>query len=57
MIEPCVPFSFIDRLVERMEKELEYELYEDDDRDETQKLSNQIDMLKTLKRMWLDHDR
>ena len=57
MIEPCVPFSFIDRLVDRMEKELEYELYEDDDRDETQKLSNQIDMLKTLKRMWLDHDR
>lgn len=57
MIEECVPFSFIDRLVDRMEKELEYELYEDDDRDETQKLSNQIDMLKTLKRMWLDHDR
>lgn len=57
MIEPCVPFSFIDRLIDRMGKELEYELYEDDDRDETQKLSNQIDMLKTLKRMWLDHDR
>lgn len=57
MIEECVPFSYIDRLVDRMEKELEYELYEDDDRDETQKLSNQIDMLKTLKRMWLDHDR
>jgi len=57
MIEECVPFSFIDRLIDRMEKELEYELYEDDDRDETQKLSNQIDMLKTLKRMWLDHDR
>lgn len=57
MIEPCVPFSFIDRLVDRMEKELEYELYEDDDRDETQKLSNQIDILKTLKRMWLEHDR
>ena len=57
MIEPCVPFSFIDRLIDRMKKELEYELYEDDDRDDTQKLSNQIDMLKTLKRMWLDHDR
>ena len=57
MIEECVPFSFIGRLIDRMEKELEYELYEDDDRDETQKLSNQIDMLKTLKRMWLDHDR
>ena len=57
MIEECVPFSYIDRIIERMEKELEYELYEDDDRDETQKLSNQIDMLKTLKRMWLDHDR
>ena len=57
MIEPCVPFSFIDRIIERMEKELEYELYEDDDRDETQKLSNQIDMLKTLKRMWLEVNR
>ena len=57
MIEECVPFSFIDRIIDRMEKELEYELYEDDDRVETQKLSNQIDMLKTLKRMWLDHDR
>lgn len=57
MIEPCVPFSFIDRLIDRMEKELEYELYEDDDRDETQKLSNQIDMLKTLKRMWLEVNR
>lgn len=57
MIEPCVPFSFIDRLVDRMEKELEYELYEDDDRDETQKLSHQIEMLKTLKRMWLEVNR
>lgn len=57
MIEECVPFSFIDRLIDRMEKELEYELYEDDDRDETKKLSYQIDMLKTLKRMWLEHDR
>lgn len=57
MIEECVPFSYIDRIIERMEKELEYELYEDDDRDETKKLSYQIDMLKTLKRMWLDHDR
>lgn len=57
MIEPCVPFSFIDRLIDRMEKELEYELYEDDDRDETRKLSYQIDMLKTLKRMWLEVNR
>ena len=57
MIEPCVPFSFIDRIIDRMEKELEYELYEDDDRDETQKLSNQIDMLKSLKRMWLEGNR
>lgn len=57
MIEECVPFSFIDRLIDRMEKELEYELYEDDDRDETQKLSNQIDVLKALKRMWLEVNR
>ena len=57
MIEECVPFSFIDRIIDRMEKELEYELYEDDDRDETKKLSYQIDMLKTLKRMWLEVKR
>lgn len=57
MIEECVPFSFIDRIIDRMEKELEYELYEDDDRDETRKLSYQIDMLKTLKRMWLEVNR
>lgn len=57
MIEECVPFSYIDRIIDRMEKELEYELYEDDDRDETKKLSYQIDMLKTLKRMWLEVNR
>lgn len=57
MIEECVPFSYIDRIIERMEKELEYELYEDDDRDETKKLSYQIDMLKSLKRMWLEVNR
>ena len=57
MIEECVPFSFIDRIIDRMEKELEYELYEDDDRGETKKLSCQIDMLKTLKRMWLGANR
>ena len=57
MIEECVPFSFIDRLIDRMEKELEYELYEDDDRDNTLELSHKIDALKDLKRMWLHHDR
>ena len=57
MIEPCVPFSFIDQLIKTMENELEYQLFEDDDRDETLKLSHQIDMLKTLKRKWLDYDK
>lgn len=57
MIEPCVPFSFIDRIIERMEKELEYELYEDEDRRETMKLSAKIDALKELKGLWLHHDR
>lgn len=56
MIEPSVPFSFIDQLINTMENELEYQLFEDDDRDETLKLSHQIDMLKTLKRKWLDYD-
>lgn len=55
MIEDCVPFSFIDRVIDRMESELEYELYDDDDRDETQKLSNKIDALKELKKEWLHH--
>ncbi len=57
MIEECVPFSYIDRIIERMEKELEYELYEDDDRAETQKLANKIDALKELKGLWLHRDR
>ena len=57
MIEPCVPFSFIGQLINTMENELEYQLFEDDDRDETLKLSHQIDMLKTLKRKWLDYDK
>lgn len=57
MIEPSVPFSFIDQLINTMENELEYQLFEDDDRDETLKLSHQIDMLKTLKRKWLDYDK
>lgn len=57
MIEPCVPFSFINQLINTMENELEYQLFEDDDRDETLKLSHQIDMLKTLKRKWLDYDK
>ena len=57
MIEECVPFSYIDRIIERMEKELEYELYEDDDREETQKLANKIDALKELKGLWLHHDQ
>lgn len=57
MIEPCVPFSFIDQLINTMENELEYQLFEDDDRDETLKLSHQIDMLKELKRKWLDYDK
>ena len=56
MIEPCVPFSFIDQLINTMENELEYQLFEDDDRDETLKLSHQIDMLKTLKRKWFDYE-
>lgn len=57
MIEPCVPFSFIDQLINTMENELEYQLFEDDDRDETLKLSHQIDMLKELKRKWMDYDK
>lgn len=56
MIEPCVPFSFIDQLINTMENELEYQLFEDDDRDETLKLSHQIDMLKELKRKWFDYE-
>lgn len=57
MIEPCVPFSFIDQIINTMENELEYQLFEDDDRDETLKLSHQIDALKSLERKWLDYDK
>lgn len=57
MIEPSVPFSFIDQLINTMENELEYQLFEDDDRDETLKLSHQIDMLKILKKRWIEYDK
>jgi len=57
MIEEYVPFSYIDRIIEHLERELEYELYEDEDRKETFRLSAKIDALKELKGLWLHHDR
>ena len=57
MIEECVPFSYIDRLIERMEKERDYALYGDEINSESEKLSHKIDALRELKRMWLSDRR
>ncbi len=53
MIEECIPFSFIDHQISVMENQLEYDLFEDNDRKATLKLSHQIDALKDLKKEWL----
>lgn len=57
MIEECIPFSFIDKEIDVMENELEYELYENEDDEDSTKLSHQIEALKELKKRWLNVNR
>lgn len=54
MIEEQIPLSFLDNMIDVMEKELEYELYEDDDRKKCSTLAYKVDALKELRRRWLD---
>ena len=56
MIEPCIPISFVEKVKDKLRNELEYQLFDDDDRDETLKLSHQIDALDNLIKEWMKYD-
>ena len=56
MIESRIPFSFIDKTIDVKRNELEYALYEDDDRKECMKLSAKIDALHEIKSLWLKEE-
>ena len=47
-----IPVSYIRSKIDVMENELEYELYEDDDRKKCLVLSSKISALKELIREW-----
>ena len=57
MIEPCVPFSFIDEMIEDLEEDLEDMVQRNEDRESWLKISGMIDGLKLVKRKWYEHDR
>lgn len=57
MTKKAIPMSFIDCVIERLENELEYELYEDDDRKKCLALSSKLSALKELKIEWLENER
>lgn len=56
MIESRIPFSFIDKTIDAKRNELEYVLYEDEDRKECLKLSAKIDALHEIKSLWLKEE-
>lgn len=57
MIEPCVPFSFIDEMIADLEEDLEDMVQNNHDRESWLKISSMIDGLKLVKRKWYEHDR
>lgn len=57
MIEPCVPFSFIDEMIEDLEEDLEDMVQRNENRDSWSKISGMVDGLKLVKRKWYEHDR
>lgn len=57
MIEPCVPFSFIDEMIEDLEEDLEDMVQRNEDRESWSKISGMVDGLKLVKRKWYEHDR
>ena len=56
MIEPCVPFSFIDEMIEDLEEDLEDMVQRNEDRDSWQKISGMVDGLKLVKRKWYENE-
>lgn len=57
MIEEQILISFIDTFLDRLESELDYELYEDKDRKKCLYLDGKIAGVKELRREWLKHGR
>ena len=57
MIEPCVPFSFIDEMIADLEEDLEDMVQNNHDRESWLKYSGMVDGLKLVKRKWYEHDR
>ena len=57
MIEPCVPFSFIDEMIKDLEEDLEDMVQNNHDRESWSKISGMIEGMKLVKRKWYEHDR
>ena len=57
MIEPCVPFSFIDEMIADLEEDLEDMVQNNRDRESWLKISGMIKGLKLVKRKWFESDR
>ena len=56
MIEPCVPFSFIDEMIQDLEEDLEDMVQNNRDRESWLKISGMIEGLKLVKRKWFEHE-
>ena len=57
MIEPCVPFSFIDEMIEDLGEDLEDMVQNHRDRVSWLKISGMVEGLKLVKRKWFESDR
>ena len=54
MIEPCVPFSFIDEMIEDLEEDLEDMVQKNENRESWLKMSGMVEGLKLVKRKWFE---
>ena len=57
MSEPCVPFRFIDEMIEDLEEDLEDMVQNNHDRESWLKISGMIEGMKLVKRKWFESDR
>ena len=55
MIEPCVPFSFIDEMIEDLEEDLEDMVQKNENRESWLKMSGMVEGLKLVKRKWFEN--
>ena len=54
MIEPCVPFSFIDEMIQDLEEDLEDMVQKNENRESWLKISGMVEGLKLVKRKWFE---